>query len=200
MADWGELIGGAGALAGLYGLYQATSGGSSSSGASESVMREPAPRDASGQQMWDMFMESLLGTGGFNEYKVATAEPATTPSTTAPTTSTLSSLSGADRNGGTEANSGAGLKSGGISIGDIGNGMKGFDLSKAVKTAGLTGVATGSLPAALGFGIMTGFGYNPLKTLTGLFSGGGVADAGERGGPAHTGGDYGGGATSAFGM
>jgi hypothetical protein len=31
-------------------------------------------------------------------------------------------------------------------------------------------------------------------------SGGGVRDAGERGGPAHTGGDYGGGATSGFGM
>ena len=76
----GDVLGTVGALAGLYGLYDAYKGGGSASG-SETVRQEPAPRDADGQTIWNAFMESLMGTGNWNKVQEERAAAAASPGT-----------------------------------------------------------------------------------------------------------------------
>jgi len=76
----GDVLGTVGALAGLYGLYDAYKGGGSQSG-SETVRQEPAPRTADGQTIWNAFMESLMGTGNWNKVQEERAAAAASPGT-----------------------------------------------------------------------------------------------------------------------
>jgi len=76
----GDVLGTVGALAGLYGLYDAYKGGGSASG-SETARLEPAPRTADGQTIWNAFMESLMGTGNWNKVQEERAAAAASPGT-----------------------------------------------------------------------------------------------------------------------
>jgi len=99
----------------------------------------------------------------------------------------------------------AGWESGGMygwgGYGDLGIGdpsMYGGDSSMGASPSrgpGYDDYGIGYGDSAVNYGDNWGGGYGGSGR-----SGGGVRDAGERGGPAHTGGDYGGGATSGFGM
>ena len=78
----GDALGVLGGGLALYGMYDAYTS-KSDSGGTQTAKQEPYARDASGQMLWNSFMESLMGT---NNYKAAM-----TPQT--PATSTASTYS-----------------------------------------------------------------------------------------------------------
>jgi len=141
----GDVLGTVGALAGLYGLYDAYKGGGSQSG-SEAVRQEPAPRDADGQTIWNAFMESLMGTGNWNKVQEERAAAAASPGTSILGNLTSSINGGGNSRGRTTMN-GSGdiggyesaLGDRSISLGDLGS-LR--DIGR-----GLTSFVTGTLAA-----------------------------------------------------
>lgn len=141
----GDVLGTVGALAGLYGLYDAYKGGGSQSG-SETVRQEPAPRDADGQTIWNAFMESLMGTGNWNKVQEERAAAAASPGTSILGNLTSSINGGGNSRGRTTMN-GSGdiggyesaLGDRSISLGDLGS-LR--DIGR-----GLTSFGTGTLAA-----------------------------------------------------